>query len=93
MKKEKQKIKKITCLQTKHLEENYRYWVNVLKEEANKTPSDDDDVNESSSVSSDDSSTPVFSSNQPLHDIVESEEVGATGETPPPSISDENHPS
>ncbi|XP_015793123.1 cGMP-inhibited 3',5'-cyclic phosphodiesterase A isoform X1 [Tetranychus urticae] len=93
VKKEKQKIKKITCLQTKHLEENYRYWVNVLKEEANKTPSDDDDVNESSSVSSDDSSTPVFSSNQPLHDIVESEEVGATGETPPPSISDENHPS
>lgn len=63
--------RKVVCLQTKHLQENYEVWIAILKDE--KAAAGQANASCSSSSSSDDSSTPVFSQ-VPLEEIVEAEE-------------------
>ena len=54
-------------MQTKHLQENYEKWINILKEEKSNQQT------MSPNVSSDDSSTPVLAQHS-LEEIVEAEE-------------------
>ena len=72
----KNKTRKVICLQTRHLQENYEFWINILKEKRNTHS-----MQSSPNISSDDSSTPVIT--QPtLEEIIEAEETQSQGGRP-----------
>jgi len=72
------RTRKVVCLQTKHLQENYEVWISILKEEKS-SGGQNTAACSSSSSSSDDSSTPVFNQAQ-LEGIVEGEESETSSE-------------
>jgi hypothetical protein len=63
---DKTKMRKVSCLQIKHLQENYEIWINILKDKRSSHQ-------QSPNISSDDSSTPVITQ-QALEEIIEAEE-------------------
>ncbi|CAG2165966.1 unnamed protein product, partial [Oppiella nova] len=65
--------RKVSCLQTTHLQENYEFWINILKEKKNSHS-----LQSSPNISSDDSSTPVLTQ-QTLEEIIEAEENQSQG--------------
>lgn len=68
---EKSTERSIVCLQTRHLTENYDYWIKILQEQSQRSGSLE-------SSSSDGSSTPVL--NQELTEIAEETQEGSEDE-------------
>lgn len=66
---ERRNVRRVVCLQTKHLQENYEMWVKEMEEENKRR---NNSLSGGTSASSDDSSTPVL--NVPMEGLTESDE-------------------